>query len=62
MRMMTKLLALMLALMLTACTALAEDADQLSDIQSKGEIVVATEGAWAPWIPLPNHLFREHIQ
>ena len=49
MRMMTKLLALMLALMLTACTALAEDADQLSDIQSKGEIVVATEGAWAPW-------------
>ena len=49
MRMMTKLLALMLALMLTACTALAEDADQLSDIQSRGEIVVATEGAWAPW-------------
>ena len=49
MRMMTKLLALMLALMLTACTALAEDVDQLSDIQSKGEIVVATEGAWAPW-------------
>lgn len=49
MRIMTKLLALMLALMLTACTALAEDGDQLSDIQSKGEIVVATEGAWAPW-------------
>lgn len=49
MRMMTKLLALMLALMLTACTALAEDVDQLSDIQGKGEIVVATEGAWAPW-------------
>ena len=49
MRIMTKLLALMLALMLTACTALAEDADQLSDIQSRGEIVVATEGAWAPW-------------
>ena len=49
MRMMTKLLALMLALMLTACTALAEGGDQLSDIQNKGEIVVATEGAWAPW-------------
>ena len=49
MRIMTKLLALMLALMLTACAALAEDGDQLSDIQSKGEIVVATEGAWAPW-------------
>ena len=49
MRIMTKLLALMLALMLTACAALAEDGDQLLDIQSKGEIVVATEGAWAPW-------------
>ena len=49
MRMMTKLLALMLALMLTACAALAESGDQLSDIQGKGEIVVATEGAWAPW-------------
>ena len=43
---MRKLLALLLALSLFACPALA---DQLSDIQSKGEIVVATEGAWAPW-------------
>lgn len=43
---MRKLLALLLTLSLFACPALA---DQLSDIQSKGEIVVATEGAWAPW-------------
>lgn len=42
-------LALVLALALTAFTTLAEEADQLATIQSKGEIVVATEGAWAPW-------------
>lgn len=30
-------------------TAFAEEGDLLARIQEKGEIVVATEGAWAPW-------------
>ena len=49
MKKMCKLMALVMALMLAAmgCT-LAQD-DLLSQIQKKGEIVVATEGAWAPW-------------
>ena len=43
--------ALLLALMmgLTVFAAQAESGDLLSEIQSRGEIVVATEGAWAPW-------------
>ncbi len=51
--MMKKLLCilLMLPLILTAAFALAEEAegDLLSRIQAKGEMVVATEGTWAPW-------------
>ena len=42
-------LALLLTVVLTVFAAQAEGADQLAAIQSKGEIVVATEGAWAPW-------------
>lgn len=41
------ILALLLALSLF--TAVAEEGDLLARIQAKGEIVVATEGAWAPW-------------
>ena len=43
--------ALLLALMmgLTVFAAQAERGDLLSEILSRGEIVVATEGAWAPW-------------
>ncbi|MDY3279592.1 MAG: transporter substrate-binding domain-containing protein [Eubacteriales bacterium] len=49
MKKMCKLMALVMALMLAAMgCALAQD-DLLSQIQKKGEIVVATEGAWAPW-------------
>ena len=39
----------MLALILAVCPALADGEDQLAAIKAKGEIVVATEGAWAPW-------------
>ncbi len=41
---------LTLTLLFTALSAaLAEGDDLLAKIQEKGEIVVATEGAWAPW-------------
>ena len=42
-----KLLAMLLLLVMTASCASAET--QLEAIQAKGEMVVATEGAWAPW-------------
>lgn len=40
--------ALLSMLMLISMTAFAEG-DLLTSVQEKGEIVVATEGAWAPW-------------
>ena len=48
---MKKIISLLLALvMLLTITAMAEsDKDQLARIQEKGEIVIATEGTWAPW-------------
>lgn len=48
--MMKKLMALALSLLmlLGVCSA-EEKKDQLARIQEKGEIVVATEGTWAPW-------------
>ena len=48
---MKKLLCLALALLMTlaALPVMAEEGDLLSRIQEKGEIVIATEGAWAPW-------------
>lgn len=48
MRKMNKLVFLVLALLLAAVSAQAES-DLLADIQSRGEIIVATEGTWAPW-------------
>ncbi len=39
----------LLTLILAVCPALADGEDQLAAIKAKGEIVVATEGAWAPW-------------
>ena len=47
---MKKLLALLtaLTLLLTMTTALADE-DLLTDIQSRGNVVIATEGAWSPW-------------
>lgn len=41
-------LSLLLVLGMVASTS-AEDGDQLSRIQQSGEIIIATEGAWAPW-------------
>ncbi len=47
---MKKILALVLALMLTVgAFALAEGGDLLAQIQANGKIVIATEGDWAPW-------------
>ncbi len=40
---------MMLVLTLALGVAAAEEGDLLAQIQSRGEIVVATEGAWAPW-------------
>ena len=44
--------SLILSLVLAAGmigSTLAEEGDQLSRIRQSGEIIVATEGAWAPW-------------
>lgn len=46
---MKKLISLMLVLMLSVCFAAVAQADLLSDIQAKGEIVIAAEGCWSPW-------------
>ncbi len=48
---MKKLLCLTMALFLAlaALPAFAEEGDLLDRIQQKGEIIIATEGAWAPW-------------
>ena len=46
---MRKLISLLLAAMLLCAAAQAEEGDLLARIQQKGEIVVATEGTWAPW-------------
>ncbi len=46
---MKKLVSLLLCLTLALCAASARADDLLESIRQKGEIVVATEGAWAPW-------------
>jgi len=46
---MKKLVSLMLALCLVMCAFACADEDLLSRITSKGVIVVASEGCWAPW-------------
>ena len=38
-----------LLMLLTTAAALAEDGDLLSKIQERGELIIATEGNWAPW-------------
>ncbi|MDO4549207.1 MAG: transporter substrate-binding domain-containing protein, partial [Clostridia bacterium] len=47
-----KYISILLALVLvlgTSTMALAEESDLLARIQQRGTIIVATEGAWAPW-------------
>ena len=47
---MKKFLSMLLCVtLLMTAVALAEGDDLLASIQEKGEIVVATEGAWRPW-------------
>ena len=57
---MKKFVSLLLTLMMAlGMTALAEESkDQLARIQEKGEIVIATEGTWAPWTALTWKLRR----
>lgn len=46
---MKKFVSALLALLLVFSMGAIAQADLLSDIQDKGEIVVATEGSWSPW-------------
>ena len=46
---MKKFLCILLALAMLLMTAALAEGDMLSRIQEKGEIAVATEGAWRPW-------------
>ena len=47
---MKKIMCILLSLcLLLAAAAFAEGTDMLARIQEKGELVVATEGAWRPW-------------
>ena len=46
---MKKIMMILAALVLLLSAAYAEENDLLACIRQKGEIVVATEGAWAPW-------------
>ncbi|MBQ8092575.1 MAG: transporter substrate-binding domain-containing protein [Clostridia bacterium] len=42
-------LALALALVLTAFAAMADDGDLLARIKERGTLIIATEGNWSPW-------------
>ena len=46
---MKKFVCMLLCVMLLTAVAFAEEGDLLARIQEKGEIVIATEGAWRPW-------------
>lgn len=49
---MRKLIMAVLALLMVCALSLgavAEDADFLSQVKERGELVIATEGAWRPW-------------
>ena len=46
---MKKFLCMLMCFMLILTTAAFAEGDLLARIQEKGEIVVATEGAWRPW-------------
>lgn len=44
------LVFILLVFMIVGCTAKqSNDMDLLTQIQEKGELVIATEGTWAPW-------------
>ena len=49
---MKKIVSIVLALVLAAVllpAAFAESGDMLARIQERGELIIATEGTWAPW-------------
>lgn len=46
---MKKCIAMLLALALALCLVAVAEADLLADVQSRGSIIIATEGAWSPW-------------
>lgn len=46
---MKKFIAMLLALALALCLVAVAEADLLADVQSRGSIIIATEGAWSPW-------------
>lgn len=46
---MKKIIAMLTALALMLCLAAAAETDLLEDVQSRGSIIIATEGAWSPW-------------
>ena len=46
---MKKILCILLSLTMLMMAAACAEGDMLSRIQEKGEIVIATEGAWRPW-------------
>lgn len=46
---MKKLTAILLALILALTVTAFAETDLLEDIQSRGSVTIATEGAWSPW-------------
>ena len=46
---MKKLVCMLLCVLLLTTVAFAEEGDLLARVQEKGELVIATEGAWRPW-------------
>ena len=47
--MIRRLTAILMAAMLLLAVAASAETDLLSDIQARGKLVIATEGAWSPW-------------
>lgn len=47
--MIRKLTALLMAAMLLLTVTAVAETDLLADIQERGNLVIATEGAWSPW-------------
>ena len=47
--MLRRLTATLLALVLVLAFAATAETELLNDIQSRGSLVIATEGAWSPW-------------
>ena len=47
--MIRRLTAILMIVVILLAAAAAAEGDLLSDIQSRGKLVIATEGAWSPW-------------